>query len=186
MKASKQVMIALAIVLSWSHAMGKIDVEAVKKLIPPLEKEPWMTTKGCRAFLHDYENGTLYLVVDFFAPGEVHPEKLYGKEVGTIEFAAPHLEKPVIKEGKTFDQHVETSKNPDGSTTLFFDTYREHFDTGGYFVRRRATVRIGADGKLLGFEFERFRSHRRFIIFGAFKDFELETRLACGEGMRTS
>jgi hypothetical protein len=179
-KVSAFATIAVAIVLQGSPAMAKIDPQIVKKHIPSESKEPWMTTKTCRAFLGGYEDGTLYLVKDFFAKGVTDPNKLYGQDVGILNLTDYDLSKPVVKEDQTFDQRAEEVKNPDGSTTLEFDLYREFLDTGGYFTRHRATVRIGADGTLLGFDYEKSTAHRRFIIFGSFGDFKSSERLNCG------
>lgn len=170
--------VALAILLNGSPAMA--DFSFLSHYLPLKDQKPWLVTGTCRVFFAPEDNfGAVHLIQDYYPADDAGPQNLLGGKSGVMLNLPQDPSQPVRKGNELLAQRGEAVKNADGSTTLHLDLYREHFDTGGYIVRQRATIDLSPDGRLKGFEAETSTAARRFIFFGPFGGFKTEQVFRC-------
>ena len=147
------------------------DLSFIPKYLPSKEQTPWMTSRNCRVFFDPQYHGELFIVKDFYAPETKSPNYLAGQEGMTIRLPED-MNKPLKMNDQVLEQKAEEIKNADGSVTLNFEIYELYFDTGGYFSRSVATIHLTADRKLKGVKASRGQASKRFVFFGAYKEFK--------------
>lgn len=160
------------------------DVSFLRKYLPAENQEPWLVAGRCRVFFNPQAmpNGSIHLIRDYFPPGYEGPDKNFlGGKSGIIIDLPKDLSAPVQKGTSLLKHRAEAVTNPDGSTSLNFDLYKQHVDSGGYFTRVVATIQLGPGGQLKGFKAEQFMATRPFIFFGPMRDFKHHLAVSCEE-----